>query len=215
MRDEVVKVLDNPVYDIADIRFEHEADGHVTIWFDIEGPSFAEPEAMKNVFIGFDEFLENLEEQQYSLHTTLTENGAAEDRQWLEHLDAAGFDWNEHLRRYIDNRLDLRAAEKIRLGWLHDRRARLTTTPDQLQQQADWLELTGNAEAETQPTWDDVAHAVIDRLNDTAIDLYPELLDCSPEDNQRLREMLESHGERLANQLYALARSVRESNGEN
>ena len=214
MQVDVRKDLDNPDYNISDIRFEHETGGYVTIWFNIEGPSFVEPEAMKNIFIGFDAFLDNLKVQQPSLHNALTENGAAQDGQWLELLDAAGFDWNEHLRRYINQCLDLRAEEKVRLGWLQERRARLAD-PTVLEQQNDWLELTGSMDADTQPSWDDVAHAVIERLNDTAMDLYPELLDCSPEDNQRLREMLESHGERLANQLYALARSVRETGKEN
>ena len=211
---EVGKVPENPVYNIADIRFEHEAGGYVTIWFDIDGPSFEEPEVMKNIFVGFDDFLDNLKAQQLAFFNTLNEKQVEQHWQWLEHLDASGFDWKRYLRGYIDQCVDLRAAEKVRLGWMNDRRAR-QEAPEQTPEQAEWLELTGSMDTDHQPTWDDVAHAVIDRLNDTAIDLYPELLDCTPEDNQRLREILESHGERLANQLYALARSVREANGEN
>ena len=203
-------LTDNPAYTVADIRFEHEAGGYVTIWFDVEGPSFAEPEAMRNLFIGFGDFLRNLKEQQPALHNALTENRVTEQWQWLDRLDAAGFDWNEHLRRYIDNCLDLEAAEKERLGWLNERRAR-AADPTQLHHPADWLEQAELSEPDAHPTWDDVAHTVIERLNDTAMDLYPELLDCSAEDNQRLRDILESHGERLANQLFALARTVRQT----
>ena len=111
---EVGKVPENPAYNIADIRFEHEAGGYVTIWFDIDGPSFEEPEVMKNIFVGFDEFLDNLKAQQQALYNTLNEKRVEQHWQWLERLDASGFDWKRYLRGYIDQCVDLRAAEKPR-----------------------------------------------------------------------------------------------------
>ena len=108
---EVGKVPENPAYNIADIRFEHEAGGYVTIWFDIDGPSFEEPEVMKNIFVGFDEFLDNLKAQQLALYNTLNEKRVEQHWQWLERLDASGFDWKRYLRGYIDQCVDLRAAE--------------------------------------------------------------------------------------------------------
>lgn len=195
-------------YNIFNIRFEIETGGYVTIWFDLDGPAFAEPEAMKNMFVEFDKFLDYLKQQTPALYEALT-SGASGHELWLERLEDAGFDWNEHLQHYVDRHIDLDAAEKKRLEWLEARRTRQADPAGQ-QAEAGWNHLSSQAEPLENPTWDDVVHAIIAGLNDVAVELYPEVMDFGPDDNARLREMFESHGERLANQLYALARSVRE-----
>lgn len=195
-------------YNIANIRFEIESSGHATVWFNLDGPAFEDSEAMENMFVEFDKFLEYLQRQHPGIYEILAD-GTADHETWLERLETADFDWNGHLRHYIDRHVDLKAAEKKRMEWLGARRAR-QVTPEGQKLEAGWSQLTSLAEPSGDPSWDDVAHAIIAGLNDTAIELYPEVLDFGKEDNDRLREMLESHGERLANQLFALTKSVRE-----
>ena len=203
-----IKTLANTSYNIFNIRFEVETGGYATIWFNLDGPGFAEPEAMENMFIEFDAFLEYLKQQNPSMYDALA-SGASGHELWLERLDSAGFDWNEHLLQYIDQHIDLVAAEKERMKWLEARRLRKADTEEQ-QLEAGWGRLSSQAEPLEGPTWDDVVHAIITGLNDVAVELYPEVMEFGPEDNARLREMFESHGERLANQLFALTKSVNE-----
>lgn len=202
------KIQTDTSYKIFNIRFEIETSGHATIWFNLDGPAFEEPEAMENMFVEFDRFLGYLEHQSSHIYEALVGEASSHET-WLERLETADFDWNEHLRRYIDRHVDLEAAEKKRMEWLHARRVR-QEGPKEQKLETGWLHLSSQAEPSGDPTWDDVVHAIIAGLNDTATELYPEVLDFGKEDNARLREMLESHGERLANQLYALTKSVRE-----
>ncbi|MBK8196327.1 MAG: hypothetical protein IPK76_25175 [Lewinellaceae bacterium] len=195
-------------YNIFNIRFEVENGGYATIWFNLDGPAFETPEAMENMFVDFDSFLEYLKRQEPELIEALG-NDTKRHETLLERLELSDLDWNEHLRRYLEMHVDLKAAEKERLEWLHSRKARLQD-PDTRTAEADWLALSAQAEPSKHPSWDDVAHAIITSLNETTVSLYPEVLDFSPENNARLREIFESHGERLANQLYALTRLVRE-----
>lgn len=198
---EARKMVGNPHYEITDIRFEHERGGYMTVWFDIGGAAFAEPDAMKNMYVGLSDLLDNLLAGQSRFSRTFSAVRAG-------HMAPAALDWDAFLRGYVDRCVDLRAEERVRLGWMAERRKRQNEAPDA--PATDWAALSRE---EASPSWDDVAHAVIESLNDTAVRLYPELLDCSPEYNEQLREILESHGERLANQLYALARSVRQARG--
>lgn len=195
-------------YNIFNIRFEIENGGYATIWFNLDGPAFKTPEAMENMFVDFDSFLEYLKRHEPELHEALG-NDTKHHEILLERLELSDMDWNEHLRRYLEMHVDLKAAEKERLEWLHSRKARLQD-PDTRTAEADWLALSAQAEPSAHPSWDDVAHAIITSLNETTVGLYPEVLDFSPENNARLREIFESHGERLANQLYALTKLVRE-----
>jgi hypothetical protein len=201
---EARKASDNPQYEITDIRFEHESGGYMTVWFNIGGAAFAEPEAMKNLYVGFDELMECLPSAQKRFKCAMPQRQTVKPGIALP----IALDWHCFLRGYIDQCVDLRAEEKMRLGWMQERLKRSNESS------GDGVsDLIVFSEEEISPTWDDVAHAVINSLNDTAVELYPELLDCDPEYNEQLREVLESHGERLANQLYALARSVRQARG--
>lgn len=194
---------DNPKYEITDIRFEHESGGYMTVWFNIGGAAFAEPDAMKNLYVGFDELMDSRASEQGLFKRAMPQLRPGKPGIAIP----TALDWHSFLRGYIDRCVDLRAEEKMRLGWMQERQKRSETNDFS---ETDW---TAFSEEDLSPSWDDVAHAVIDSLNDTAVRLYPELLDCSPEYNEQLREVLESHGERLANQLYALARSIRQARG--
>lgn len=205
---------ENTPYSIANIRFEIEPKGYATIWFDLGGPAFAEPEAMANMFVELGAFLQFLAHQQPALYAALLPEGAFTHGDWLERLETANFDWDISLRAYIDRHLNLQAAEQERVGWLHARRARAANAAQQ-QLEADWSRLSAQAEPNAQPTWDDVVHALIDNLNATAVELFPELLEYGADDTSRLRDMIESHGERLANQLVALTRSVQKDREHN
>lgn len=196
---------------LSNLRFEPESDGYITIWFDLGGPDFAEPEAMQNMFVEFDELLNYLAEYQPNMYAVLAD-GTPDHATCVERLEAAGFDWAEHLLSYIDRNIDMVAVEKERISWLMARRAR-SGAPAQTSFETDWQRLSDQAEAAPHPSWDDVAHAIIDSLNNTAVELYPELLDYDEDGNNRLRDMIESHGERLANQLVALTKSVRTEKG--
>ncbi len=200
-------------YTISNIRFEPEVGGYVTIWFDLGGQPFAEPEAMANMFIEFEALLDDIAREYPALYAVLAD-GPQEHGILMERLEAAGFDWPEHLRGYIDRHVDLPAAEKERTGWLLARRERAAGPVAVSALDTEWERLSASAEPLPHPSWDDVAHALIDSLNATAVELYPELLDYDTDSNNRLRDMIESHGERLANQLYALTKSVREEQGK-
>jgi hypothetical protein len=195
---ELRKAGKNPKYEISNIRFEHDSGAYMTIWFDIGGPAFAEPEAMKNMYVDLSDLLDCLPSEQNRFYRSFAAVRAGR-------VTPTALDWDTFLRGYIDQRVDLRAEEQVRLGWMNERRKRQSEESDT--GTTDWANLSRE---DASPSWDDVAHAVIESLNDTAVRLYPELLDCGPEHTEQLREVLESHGERLANQLYALARSVRQ-----
>lgn len=201
---------ENMAYFVNNIRFELEAAGYATIWFDLGGPAFSEPEAMTNMFVEFEPFLEDLKRMQPAFRETLAGEGDIHHSTLLERLEAADFDWEGCLHSYIDRHINLYEAEQERVRWLLARRARAAKTAQQ-QMEDDWVRLSAEAEISPFPTWDDVAHSIIDSLNATAVKLYPELLDYDADGNSRLRDMIESHGERLANQLVALTRDVRKN----
>ncbi len=188
---------------ISNVRFEPEAGGYITVWFDVGGERFAEPEAMENMFVEFETFLAFLQKEQPAMSDVLAD-GPPGHQAWLDRLEAAGFDWNANLRVYLHRHVDLDALERERLNWLHARRLRERQAPD-----AAWTLLSAQAEPAPNPTWDDVMHALVDSLNATAVELYPEVLTFSPENNARLRELFETYSERLTNQLVGLTQQVR------
>lgn len=195
-----------PFYTISNIRLEHEEGGYVTIWFDLGGTVFTEPEAMTNMFVEHSTLMEFLEKEHPAhFHALAAATEAKTDR-----LNAANVDWESPLRVYIDRNIDLNVVQKERLEWFYARRARAADPDIQQELEDDWEHLTQQAEPLPHPTWDDVAHALIDSLNATAVELYPEVLDYDADGNSRLKDIIESHGERLANQLVALTRSVRQ-----
>ena len=173
----------------------------MTVWFDIGGPAFTEPDAMKNMYVDMSDLLDCLPSEQNRFYRSFAARRAGR-------LVPTALDWDTFLRGYIDRCVDLHAEEQVRLGWMNERRKRQSEAPDT--GSTEWAMLS---QEDAAPSWDDVAHAVIESLNDTAVRLYPEFLDCGPEHTEQLREVLESHGERLANQLYALARRVRQARG--
>lgn len=199
----------SPAYAVSNIRFEPEEGGFATIWFDLDGASFAEPEAMRNMFVEFGAFQEHLTGH-HPAPGEMPSSGPAGQMTEIDRLESANFDWAQHLCHYIEEQVDVDAAYRERLGWLKARQARAAGAEPE-QAESEWQRLTIQAEtASPYPSWDDVVHALIDSLNATAVELYPELLDYDKDGNNRLRDMIESHGERLANQLVALTRSVRE-----
>ncbi|MCC6461376.1 MAG: hypothetical protein IT260_12955 [Saprospiraceae bacterium] len=204
-------VMGTPDYTISNIRFETETGGYVTLWYDLGGSAFAEPEAMANMLLDFDEFLQFLSEQHPDILGPVASRPDTHPA-WLQQFEASQFHWETYLRQYIHRHVDLVAAERERTGWLLARRARAADSSQDILN-AEWDLLSAQAERSPHPSWDEVAHALIASLNDTAVGLYPEMLDFSDQDNAALREIFESHGERLANQLVALTTRVRKEQG--
>lgn len=198
-------------YVISNIRFEGEEFGSGALWFDLGGPAFREPEAMANMFVEADLFVQHLQLRQSNLHRAPKADAPVVCGDWARRLESAGFNWTGHLRAYIDEYLNLPALEQERLVWLYARRERTEClTPAPFYEWETW-----QADAATQPSWDDVMHALVNSLNSTALELYPEMLEYTAEHNNQLREIFESHSERLANQLVALADRVRREQESN
>lgn len=189
---------------VENIRFEITPGGHVTIWFDLSGARFAEPEAMTNILVDLDDFLADLSLHFPALHAQARGNAVQKsvlrhDRM-LERLDAGAIDWPDQLHGFVERRFDLDQTETERIGWLHDRRRRAAD--------ADWERLTKKA-ASPDPSWDEVANRLIDGMNTAVMELYPELLETDAGTNSRLREILESHMGRLANEVVGLVQEER------
>lgn len=189
---------------VENIRFEIAPGGYATIWFDLKGTRFAEPEAMANILVDFDDFLADLSLHSPTLHAQASGNSlrksAIRHDEILERLDAQAINWPDQLHGFVERQFDLEQAEKERIGWLHDRQRRSAD--------ASWEKLTKKA-ASADPSWDEVANRLIDEMNAAIVDLYPELLDADADTNNRLREILESHMGRLANEVVGLVQEVR------
>jgi len=194
----------NVDYRVENIRFEIADGGSATIWFDLKGTRFAEPEAMANMLVDFDDFLADLSLNSPALHAQAKGNSlrksAIRHDEILERLDAQAINWPDQLHDFVERQFDLEQTENERVGWLHDRRRRAAD--------ADWEKLTKKA-ASTDPSWDEVANRLIDEMNAAVIDMYPELLDTDADTNNRLREILESHMGRLANEVVGLVQEER------
>jgi len=191
-------------YRVENIRFEIADGGHATIWFDLKGARFDEPEAMANMLVDFDDFLKDFSRHFPAIYAkahgdSLQKSDTRHD-QILERLDAQVINWPKVLHGFVERQFDLEQTENERVGWLHDRRRRAAD--------ADWEKLTKKA-ASTDPSWDEVANRLIDEMNAAVMDMYPELLDTDAETNSRLREILESHMGRLANEVVGLVQEGR------
>lgn len=184
-------------FQVRNIRFEIAAGGRATIWFDLAGPRFTEPEAMTNMLVDFEDFLADL-----LLHAPVLHARAQGDTPELvlERLDAQAINWPHQLHGFVERQFDLEQMENERVGWLHARQRRAAD--------ADWEKLAKKA-ASTDPSWDEVANRLIDEMNAAIVDMYPELLDADAEANSRLREILESHMGRLANEVVGLVQEGR------
>lgn len=191
-------------YQVENIRFEIADGGHSTIWFDLNGPRFEEPEAMKNMLVDFDEFLRDFSHHFPALYAQTEVNSLEKTHlrhdQILEHLHAQAINWPKVLKGFVERQFDLEQTENERIGWLHDRQRRAAD--------ASWEQLTKKS-ASDDPSWDEVANRLIDEMNAAVMDMYPELLDTDTETNSRLREILESHMGRLANEVVGLVQEGR------
>jgi hypothetical protein len=184
-------------FQVENIRFEIAGGGRATIWFDLTGPRFTEPEAMTNMLVDFEDFLADL-----LLHAPALYARAQGDtpEMVLERLDEQAINWPQQLQGFVERQVDLEQAENERVGWLQTRRRRAAD--------AEWEKLAQKA-ASTDPSWDEVANRLIDEMNAAVVDMYPELLDADAETNARLREILESHMGRLANEVVGLVQEGR------
>ena len=194
----------NLTYQVENIRFEIADGGHATIWFDLKGTRFAEPEAMANMLVDFDDFLTDLSLHSPTLHaqaqgSSLRKSAIRHD-EILERLDAQAINWPDQLHGFVERQFDLEQTENERIGWLHARQRRPAD--------ASWEQLTKKSTSED-PSWDEVANRLIDEMNAAVMDMYPELLDTDAETNSRLREILESHMGRLANEVVGLVQEGR------
>jgi hypothetical protein len=189
---------------VENIRFEITPGGHATIWFDLSGARFVEPEAMTNILVDLDDFLADLSLHFPALHAqargnSLQKSASRHDRM-LERLEAEAINWPDQLHGFVERQFDLEQTENERVGWLHDRQRRAAD--------ADWERLTKKSTSDD-PSWDEVANRLIDGMNAAVMELYPELLDTDADTNNRLREILESHMGRLANEVVGLVQEGR------
>lgn len=191
-------------FQVENIRFEIAPGGFATIWFDLKGSRFAEPEAMANILVDFDDFLADLSLHAPALYAqaqgSSLQKPAARHDEILEHLDAQAINWPDQLHGFVERQFDLEQTENERVGWLHARQRRPAD--------ANWEQLTKKSTSDD-PSWDEVANRLIDEMNAAVMDLYPELLDTDADTNNRLREILESHMGRLANEVVGLVQELR------
>ncbi len=75
-------------FTLSNLRFEPESDGYITVWFDLGGPAFEEPEAMTNMFVEFDELLKHVAQHHPAMYEVLAD-GSPGHSAWLERLEAA------------------------------------------------------------------------------------------------------------------------------
>lgn len=191
-------------YEVENIRFDVEPGGAATIWFDLTGRRFKEPEAMTNMFVDFDDLLEDMLLEDPALYASakgpLVRKSAARHEQMLERLNAEAIDWPIHLHGYLDRQVDIQITEHERVGWLTQRRQRSADPA--------WQSLS-TAGQNPDPSWDEVANRLIDDMNTAVIALYPELGETTQEMNDLLRETLEFHMHRLANEVVGLVKKSR------
>lgn len=194
--------MEQPDFMVENIRFDMEEGDCTAIWFDLTGQRFSEPEAMANMLVDFDDFMNDLQKNNPDLHHRAAQaafSGKGQES-LVACLDAELIDWNTSLHLFVDRNIDLQAAETTRMGWLQARRSRET---DQ-----DWVQLEVAAQ-NTDPSWDEVANRLIEDMNLAAVALYPEINDVSAQENRKLREILEFHMHRLANELVGWVQTSR------
>jgi len=193
-------------FEVENIRFDVEPGGEASIWFDLTGLRFTEPEAMTNMIVDFDGFLEDLQQNEPGLYAsaigTANPKTAARHDRMLERLNAQAIHWPSHLHDYVDRSMDLQQTETERVGWLVQRRAR-SADPE-------WQHLSAAAQ-NRDPSWDQLANRLIDDMNTAVTELYPELNDASGMVNDQLRDVLEFHMHRLANEVVGLVKKGRDA----
>lgn len=130
-------------FTLSNLRFEPESDGYITVWFDLGGPAFEEPEAMTNMFVEFDELLKHVAQHHPAMYEVLAD-GSPGHSAWLERLEAADFDWSEKTPRprFTEISNIPGVMEKERISWLLARRAREEGPATQVQFDADWQRLS-------------------------------------------------------------------------
>lgn len=186
---------------VENIRFDVEPGGNAaTIWFDLTGQRFAEPEAMTNLFVDFDDFLEDLQAHDPALFAEAKDRPKARHARTLDRLNAQHINWPDSLHGYVARQINIQAAENERLVWLSERRARAADPA--------WASLTA-AGQNTDPSWDEVANHLLESMNTAIVNLYPELEAASSDTNAGLRETLEFHMHRLTNEVVGLVQESR------
>ena len=74
----------------------------------------------------------------------------------------------------------------------------------------EWQHLSAAAQ-NRDPSWDQLANRLIDDMNTAVTELYPELNDASGMVNDQLRDVLEFHMHRLANEVVGLVKKGRDA----
>lgn len=187
---------------VENVRFDVEPDGeNATIWFDLTGQRFAEPEAMTNFFLDLDDFLDDLQANAPTVFPAFPGRKKPQHALVLDQLNAKYINWPDSLHGYVCRQMDIQQVENERVGWLVERRAR-TADPA-------WARLSADAQ-DTDPSWDEVANRLLDGMNDAVVELFPELETTTEEGTgHQLREMLEFHMHRLANEVVGLVEQSR------
>ena len=202
MTDNEQPLLHQPEFTIDELRIETEADGNVTLWYDLSGPAFSTQNSMQNLFSDMAAFLEFLKQEEPAVYALYVSEEIVLESVCLDRMEAAAFDWEPHLHRFIQERVDLVATEAERIAWAGERQKRAAGPAD-----AD-LNIQHNPSIEDAPGLEEAIHGFVDGINNAAVALYPNILEYNDADIAKLREILEAHGERLAIQVAALDQSV-------
>ncbi|MBK8554462.1 MAG: hypothetical protein IPL65_01250 [Lewinellaceae bacterium] len=68
MTDNEQPLLHQPEFTIDELRIETEADGNVTLWYDLSGPAFSTQNSMQNLFSDMAAFLEFLKQEEPAVY---------------------------------------------------------------------------------------------------------------------------------------------------
>lgn len=198
-------------YSIQSLHFEVEDGGNATIWFDLDGARFPQPEAMVNMYVGFDDFLSYLQTAKPGLYLELVPDACRQPRHddLIRALDSQVFDWDTHLHTFLDEHFDLESAATCRLGWLRDRLVRESAAEDAATEGWALLHAAQQQPDTGAPTWDDLKHTIVHHLNKATVRIFPAFRQADADTSGRLREILESYGDRLANEIFMLAKEIR------
>jgi hypothetical protein len=207
MIDTSIKPTHQPDYTIEELRMELDPGGTVTLWYDLSGPEFAAADTMTNLYADMSAFLDHLSEDAPEILTELNGAGGMTEERMLEKMDETEFDWEYHLRRFIDQHVDLKSRETERIEWARERSERAVSAPEK----PAFPDIS--SATEDKPLLTDAIHAFVDSLNDAAVAFYPGILDYNAAEIDQVREILEVHSERIAIQLAALEQSVAKNKG--
>ncbi len=194
-----------PDYTIEELRMELDPGGTVTLWYDLSGPEFAAADTMTNLYADMSAFLDHLGTDAPDILTDLHGAVGTSEERLLERMDETDFDWEYHLRRFIDQHVDLKSRETERIEWARERSERALNSAGN----AAAPDLSGVAD--DAPLLTDAIHAFVQSLNDAAVAHFPGILQYDAAAIDQVREILEVHSERVAIQLAALDQSVRKN----